>query len=1022
MRNLKKWLNNHKGLSLVELLVTISIMAIITAGLGAAVVSAARNYSKGTAEVDMQTNAQNVTNILTNIIIDSIAADNSMASAPAEGEEAPEASPASLSDLYIKTVDNSYCYMGLIGAGEDTPGEIYYGEGVTPEAAFASKKVLAENVLMFAADTSTYADDYTVHITMDMYYKGGDRKFQSSFSVTSRNAEAGGSYIDSIDGAAIVCDTSIVIEPNQELVLSYKLLTSGSVTKNGGILAPVTMYSVKEQNVVAADIVPNDKISVTKGGYDTNTGVGTINVKASATIPAGTLYIQLKTYAGDGTNSYDTKWISVFVRRVTDIDADGEVTSGTGIDAGSQHRMFASLGASNPGRYYALSTDDDYVSPNTVVWKVDFSNYSSSNITVKNRDGNSVLSQMMSPQGYITTIDDTFTIVVNVGLKMGNSIDFTVTSLHAAGKDGFLANRNKTGLPYGTISDTYSISCALFSSVSDYQRGTNIINDEGVSGTTNGLNYIYGDRYNTLRNTADELLTDEELVEKALFNEIEKKKNEGTLHFNYFYRIRSGVYDGSSSHWDDYSQYRIMSDESNYKFDEFMAKRCIPDRTQEVEMIAVLYDTASKKIYWPNYASLLDYGFGNSGTHNTGLNYSFHDSADKYTKKSFSSYGYIVPIAAMDLDYTANSGLGITKNQQYVGSTNDPLIATEVATNDKVIIVFDHIKWSGINYNKYTYCLAYAIQVNYMNGRGWEDLTKLTLSGQKEYHSVTGGFRTNMSNLQFEIWTSNINGFDANQINNDAVYRIIPYLENLSLAYIKESEGIFSKNLYMEDLTTPYNDGTAGDAHTAGKGKSYYMYSWLNTNMYADRVYGSITFKRNGKPVTATLELNSPSDSQAQFGDSTRSIVYQKGEGITLPANPTCPGYMFRGWYTSPINGDVLTTGSRTTVTKIYAQWVSFEEINSDCLRATSSNTSGGNYNGRSYSSSYTFNAMYKGYSVNSFTLKIDGSYRNIFSDNGAITDNGDGTITISLWNVPDQYNREKSLTIYVDGVATISK
>ena len=76
MKVIKKLLNDHKGLSLVELIVTVAIMALVSAGVATAVISATRNYSRGNSEVDLQQEVQVITNILNNIVIDSIDATN----------------------------------------------------------------------------------------------------------------------------------------------------------------------------------------------------------------------------------------------------------------------------------------------------------------------------------------------------------------------------------------------------------------------------------------------------------------------------------------------------------------------------------------------------------------------------------------------------------------------------------------------------------------------------------------------------------------------------------------------------------------------------------------------------------------------------------------------------------------------------------------------------------------------------------------------------------------------------------
>ncbi|MBQ3899385.1 MAG: hypothetical protein II741_06050, partial [Lachnospiraceae bacterium] len=100
----KKLSKNNIGLSLVELIITIALMSIVSVAIGSAIVSATTNYRRNSEEVAIQQDVQNITNIIANMIFDSVEANNT-------GNEGGE----NLSNLFILSSTGVYYSISCTG-------------------------------------------------------------------------------------------------------------------------------------------------------------------------------------------------------------------------------------------------------------------------------------------------------------------------------------------------------------------------------------------------------------------------------------------------------------------------------------------------------------------------------------------------------------------------------------------------------------------------------------------------------------------------------------------------------------------------------------------------------------------------------------------------------------------------------------------------------------------------------------------------------------------------------------------
>ena len=962
MKFMKKLFKDSRGLSLIELIITIAIMSVVTVGIGAAVVSATKNYNRGTTEVNVQATGQNVTNILTNLIVDS-------AQAYSESDGVTQAVGPK---LFIKDIyGNCICVRYVPNVNPNGTGSLYYGEASDFPTAEASTLVLAENVDGFEADTTNYKDNYTVHITLSLAFPSEKREFKSSFTVASRNAQADNSYIDNLDTAVILADTMVMMEPNEsslnkaDLAVPCKVVCSGSVTDSA-----ITFLVLPTMNNAAttADNINGSGITVT---YDA--AAGKFNLVADETLNSsdGKLYIRVSTSAVNPSTGlpYDTKWITIYVRRVTEatITKDKTLSTKDTNQAGSVHVIEGNLAMTNGGRNYALKSDNDYELTDSsvfdVVWTASVSSKSGYDLNyfikdILDKDGNNITSAVLSSGGYKCSEGDTLKITLKNQLPKGDVITFTMTPMHPQGHviiNGSSYITNKASLAVyngGSFAEKsypcspafYKITSGFFDEISDYQRGT-VLNRTGFSNVS--AQSIYDEIFKTTH----------ESYKKMNPNSVDAAGNKvsdvcdwcerfrtGQIAYTvgYFYRIKDYTKDigGNQVSAEGWSQFRDMtSSQTNFDFNKSafpsndsgtlsggMTNRLNADTYQSVEFVVVLYDAASKKILWPAYDALEDYGFGDASKH-CGLGWGIEQIAWS-TTEDYSSYATTFDIVPARIEYYGYGNVvGVGAKEQMIGSTGSPLILGD-GVND-AWIEYDQYGWVGLDYKEYQQRLAGVLMKNTGDGSGWKQVAYFGEPGglSQKYVCNDGGFKVGSTNHSFTFDTQNA----SPTTDFNSTYRVAPIIYKWKLAYIKDEDGVFSKTCYYDE------------DHT-------YTYLLSGGKIDDDPLVGAITFRRYGAAKTIQLELNGEGATCSQS-----SVSFVAGKGITLPT-PTRTGYAFTGWYTAQTGGDVVSNGStNVTVSKLWAHWVDISS-NPVLLSAAGSKTVQLSYNGSTVNATrYTY-------------------------------------------------------------------
>lgn len=874
MKMIRSFIKDHKGLSLVELIVTVAIMALVSAGIATAVVSATRNYSRGNSEVDLQQEVQVITNILNNIVIDSIDATN----------------PSDTSILNITASNGDYYVIKCDGSS------LSYTK-TSVSGGTSGTETLSTYVTSFSADASKYNTDRTVVFNLGFLTTQNQREMKTTFTATSRNAETKDTAIQKFYSATIIAETLAVVEPNQTIEIPFDVLVSGDADTT--ISYVCSAISSDSTISVDTDFSNEDKKIVF------HAGPGEAHEKITVTLRA----VGNK----DGAEVYNsTLDIFIMVRRVNrPFELEGKaVNPYNSTGAGAQHQLKIKYDSNasffNPDRYFALSTDADYVSPYNIKYVVESTvGYNAGNVVFSSDEGSGT-------GELIANVDDTVTVTLNSAMRRGNKIIIRAYACHAGYVDG--TADNKTGISYDLIYGEYVIEVGLFPSSSGFKRGQK--EGEPAKMTIDDLkldtvleNYLQSYYLPELRSkysTNSGVLN--YLSDGNNINAIRTAFKNGNTHTAVFYSIGSkeipddpmkgsNYYklDSDGFYW---SQYRLLSDgidSPSISFDEAKSKRLEPDKEYRLEYICVLYvdegsgvsikandftldSISSKKILWPKYDKLSELGFNAAG-------FTFDDDAEAATEE-YSTYGVIYPIAPAEVIFNINID-GEEQRSGNIGSLNYP-----VYIGDKnVSFNYDQAEWTGLQYQEYQNSIGADIQV-YL-GDEWKTIQKISMLNTgdmpKEYTSNLAWLKFVINNTSYEVWGTNVN--QTVEYNPNLTFRLNTNI-SMYLNYIKDGDGVFSKTIYTDTA--------------------------LKTHIYSNNS-GCIYFKKYGSATLIALDANGGSVTPDSF-----SVVL----GKTIPNLPvaTRDGYVFSGWYTSKSGGKRITAGRSSTSLgdnrTLYAHWV----------------------------------------------------------------------------------------------------
>lgn len=455
---------NNKGLTLMELICGIAILAIVTASIGSVMVVSARSYQRDSDEVSLQQEAQITANQIADLVIDSTAGVKyTCPLGDYLSEDDARAAGADVGGDRTLSIDgNGKRYVVSFKSAES---KIYYAEyTLNPDGTAApspeGEQLMAEHVNLFAADIRNFTDSGYMELTLG--FEKNAKSYVAAFTITARNGAVTVSGAEA--AASITTELELVLEPNQTYALN--------ATVTGPSNTDMT-WSLGGGNTDAATQVFHDA-----GGWKITIGQ---NETASE------IYLLVKSNAKkeDGVTPQAQQTVTVHIRRVTAVNLNVTLQNGSDLMAGAEYLITADVAGTNLPKLMTGSSDVDpaYVSPYRVEWGYI---YSVNGHAVGGDDWTDYQWQPWyhpSPSDYFTVLEEiegSDSTAPSVRIRLLENIDeyrqllVTATATHPEGTAGLPpVSSNKTGLPYGHVAGMHLFYKSLHSySGEGMYRGT----------------------------------------------------------------------------------------------------------------------------------------------------------------------------------------------------------------------------------------------------------------------------------------------------------------------------------------------------------------------------------------------------------------------------------------------------------------------------------------------------------------------------------------------------------------------
>lgn len=460
MKLFRRRQKNNKGFSLVEVICAVAVLSLATTAIGSAMIASTSSYQRGNAELEVQKEAQTTTNLIGNLLVDSL--------------EATWTVVGSEKKLTIK--------------GESVTYELLYNKNISDEIKYTEKigasttsGTLAENVTDFNVDLSKYATDKSAMVEVALERDG--KSFEATYNTTSRNGSA--NSIGAEETAAIIVETDIVLEPGQTYEIPVTVL--GMSAAEAGIV-----WTTPEASALAGSVVGTSELK------DASETGAKIYVGPEA---KGAIVFTVSTDKKDEAGlPLDTKTVTVYVRRVLDVAVIADNTNSNPYGVGAKYHITATAVGDrleNTGR-----TFDD----GTVKAEYAYKNPKYMDFSITMTGGN--VGDYIKVNDKQENVDSPYIdIELLQALPEGSVITITATSKHAEGDftdveptGTTTARYNKTGTDYGPVAGVATIEKVGSSKInfpngvkrgSDYNGFTHTINMSTIQANFGGQPYWF---------------------------------------------------------------------------------------------------------------------------------------------------------------------------------------------------------------------------------------------------------------------------------------------------------------------------------------------------------------------------------------------------------------------------------------------------------------------------------------------------------------------------------------------------
>lgn len=337
MRLLKKIFKfNNQGLSLVEVLCAVAVFSIATTAIGSAMVVSAQQYQRNSNEFDVQQEVQTTTNLIGNLIVDSVLVSQ-------EKDDENERT------LKIDGAGVTYYVQW-----NKKTGDLIYKEDTTGIIENAATGILAQNVTDFNFDLALFESNKNV--VVDVTVEKGGRYYSANYNATCRNGNVS-TVIGALATAELKIESKVIVEPGQTYTIPVEIEGLSMADVDG------LKWDATEGSGIISDVkTTNDYIQ--------------FKVEDDA---AGEFAIDVVTSKKSGGKPIAVGKVEVLIRRITGVVVDDpKVVEAPGANgnkylAGTKYTYAANVDGENLSKLDEANCDKDpydYINPRFIHFKV----------------------------------------------------------------------------------------------------------------------------------------------------------------------------------------------------------------------------------------------------------------------------------------------------------------------------------------------------------------------------------------------------------------------------------------------------------------------------------------------------------------------------------------------------------------------------------------------------------------------------------------------------------------------------
>lgn len=341
------------GLSLLELIVSMAILAVISISIGGAMYVSSRSYTRSSAEINVQEEAQVSSNLICDWLVDATSVNPDAAN---PGKFLDSSDPAVGALPYLEIIhpegnDEVKIRVELVG------DKLTYTATNLNTGAVNSGD-LASNVSDVSFYT-TFGKDRNVKITMNFNVAG--RTYSAVTDSTSRNHD----FI-AASGSSPVADPvisfpldEVILEPGQNDDKAGAFSFEGTIINGDNTTMVVSGYSVSGVCTVSCTNVGGTRWKVTCAAEDYYTATPSdcaVTFTATKSLP-------------DGTVRTTTKTITVKIRQVNSIAFSSTTpapVSGQAAKKNAKYAVTVNLNVQNASQAFGNPSDSGYIDPTQV--------------------------------------------------------------------------------------------------------------------------------------------------------------------------------------------------------------------------------------------------------------------------------------------------------------------------------------------------------------------------------------------------------------------------------------------------------------------------------------------------------------------------------------------------------------------------------------------------------------------------------------------------------------------------------